>query len=392
MRKTSGIFTVLLAAVWVTACEPEQSNSPLTIRDSAGVRIVDIGSLSTDTAFEFGPPRFRVGWAQGHYSFSKIRDGVLLLGGKAALGDNGNGEIVVLGPFGEVEAVFGRWGQGPEEIGRLVSMKRLTGDTIVVEDDGNNRISLFTEHGFERSYRIEDGVVAFDLRFLGLIGRTLIMTTGTYQPYFSEPWFKAVLVRHPLGTQQWDTIRFFDFARRIVENQTPNPFRPSGHAAVTAGEILVNRGDRPEVLRLDLEGRTHRIIRWREDRRVLSDSIWKVFSDYRRGIETRRSEEQMRGLLADLRNAVMEPLPYSGELRGDDKGRVWVAEFSSDHRYPARYRVFDRDGLFLGWVPMPPRFQALDIRGDEVLGVLRDEFDVEAAAVFPLMSRSKGPT
>jgi len=40
--------------------------------------------------------------------------------------------------------------------------------------------------------------------------------------------------------------------------------------------------------------------------------------------------------------------------------------------------------VWLGWVELPPRFEVLDIGRDHLLGLHRDELDVEAVALYPL--------
>ena len=378
--------TACLAVASFFACRSEAAlDRPVEVRDSAGVQIVENGPISSDIAFRVGEPIYQTGWSPDGHLFQNVFSGVLLSNGRAAVGDIGNSELVILGASGAVEAVLGGEGQGPGEIGALISMARLGDDTIVVEDDGNARLSFFHGDSLIRSNRVESGRALFRLRSLGLEDNSLIMTISQYRLYFEEPWLRAPLVRHPLNTQQWDTVGLYDFAQRISQNVTPNPIRPSGHAAVTAGGMIVNRGDRSQVERMDLSGQTTQIILWEEDRRPLTASLWAIREEYWASRNTRRTEAELREFLADLRAAATEHLPYSGGLHGDDAGNVWVAEYSMDFPHPARYRVFGPDGHWLGWVEMPPRFQILDIGREFLLGIQRDEFDVQAITLVPIV-------
>ncbi len=81
-----------------------------------------------------------------------------------------------------------------------------------------------------------------------------------------------------------------------------------------------------------------------------------------------------------------EPLPLFSMLHGDDEGRVWLAHFD-----PARnragvpgYTVIGPDGEWLGVLESPESFRLLDVAGGRVLGVFKDDLDVEHVVVYEL--------
>ena len=199
---------------------------------------------------------------------------------------------------------------------------------------------------------------------------------------FEDEWFQAALARHDLSDGSLDTLRLFDFSRRgSGTGDDRDPFVPMGHAEVTAGSILIDRGDRPQVEQLDFEGHTTGLIRWVEEPPVLTDSVWQAYEARFRSRRSTDVEQRLRDARADAAGI----LPYSEGLKGDDQGNVWIAEYSVG--FPRRYRVFASDGAWLGWVEMPDRFEVLDIRYGLVLGIQRDELDVEAIVALPLVGR-----
>jgi len=153
---------------------------------------------------------------------------------------------------------------------------------------------------------------------------------------------------------------------------------------VTAGALLITRGDRAQVEVLDLEGRTTQIIRWTEQRRTVTDDLWAEYAENMRG-NMADDDVEVNRFLAEGR-AVTDELPYLSYVHGDTEGRVWVSEYSLPFRYPERYRVFDRAGDWLGWVSMPPRVEILDIGSDMILAIQRNDFDVEAIVLLPLQA------
>ena len=87
----------------------------------------------------------------------------------------------------------------------------------------------------------------------------------------------------------------------------------------------------------------------------------------------------MRRIRADI--PFPETFPAYRSFLVDDERNLWVAEY---RRWP-RWAVFDPEGRFLGNVPTPRNGQVTHIGSDFVLGVWRDEMDVEQVRVYRLI-------
>jgi len=75
---------------------------------------------------------------------------------------------------------------------------------------------------------------------------------------------------------------------------------------------------------------------------------------------------------------VADSFPAHGGLTVTDEGRIWVKEFRRPHdQGPDRWKVFERDGRFVCHVTVPTGLTLLDAGADFVLGLVRDELDVE---------------
>lgn len=79
--------------------------------------------------------------------------------------------------------------------------------------------------------------------------------------------------------------------------------------------------------------------------------------------------------------------PYD-DLHIGSLGHVWVGDARFEFQDRARYRIFSSDGRWLGSVTVPP-LRVLEIGDDYVLGLFRDEFDVQFLRVYDL-TRSRG--
>jgi hypothetical protein len=102
--------------------------------------------------------------------------------------------------------------------------------------------------------------------------------------------------------------------------------------------------------------------------------------------------EQRRKMMDDVSFA--PNLPAYAQMLVDADRNLWVSDAALDwylaqgfSRVPAgpiAWRVFDRDGRWLGRVTMPPRFRPMDIGSDYILGLWRDADDVEHVRLYRL--------
>ena len=73
-------------------------------------------------------------------------------------------------------------------------------------------------------------------------------------------------------------------------------------------------------------------------------------------------------------------------LHGDDEGWVWLAHFdpAGNRAGVPGYTVIGPGGEWLGVLESPKSFRLLDVAGGRVLGVFKDDLDVEHVVVYEL--------
>ena len=75
---------------------------------------------------------------------------------------------------------------------------------------------------------------------------------------------------------------------------------------------------------------------------------------------------------------VADSFPAHGGLMVTDEGRIWLEQFRRPHHQgPDRWKVFERGGGFVCHVTVPQGMTLLDAGADFLLGLERDELDVE---------------
>ena len=72
-----------------------------------------------------------------------------------------------------------------------------------------------------------------------------------------------------------------------------------------------------------------------------------------------------------------DSIPNLDHLLVDDLGSVWVGSYQTDPSAPRLYHVYDPEGRFAARVAMPAGVEVLEIGTDHVLGITRDELDIE---------------
>ena len=153
-RDGGPVGAVLAALVTTIACTASDVPVGATVRDSAGVRIVEYVDPPVATrAIEFGRgPVYRHGLAEGDYQFQRIWLGALQPNGGAVVVDLGNRELVLIGPDGSFRSVLASYGSEPDDIsGTVQGLVILGQDTVLIRDNGHGRLTWFADGALSRS-------------------------------------------------------------------------------------------------------------------------------------------------------------------------------------------------------------------------------------------------
>jgi hypothetical protein len=81
---------------------------------------------------------------------------------------------------------------------------------------------------------------------------------------------------------------------------------------------------------------------------------------------------------------IPEHLPVFERLLVDDESNLWVQHTAWPGYVQPEWDVFDGEGRTLGTVRMPSGFRATHVGADFVLGVWKDEDDVEYVRMYGL--------
>lgn len=386
----------LLIAASLLACESQTRGADWTVTDSAGVRITE--TRGTPDVWRLGEdPLLSLGVVDegGPTEFFQVRDVELLPDGGVAVANRGSEEIRVFEADGSHRLTFGRDGRGPREFLRL-SMLQDRGDSLVVYDAGNDRFQVRDDSGaFFRSFRLEwfsGALVPVDLspdgRILAITGRYMTELEGTgvlvdtalVSLYDMEGALVDSVARVPHNSR---------FVKQVGDMRTTvgAPFSPSGHLVAHAEGFCYAYGSAAELRCFDGQGALERIARVDSEGRSVTDrdvdAYWtEVLAE---------AEGAYREAVLRVRSDMVFPdsFPALSALLTDDRHRVWAQRYRPDHdTEPAEsWWVFDDDRL-VATLRTPHDFVVMDVEGDRVAGVWRDELGIEFVRVYRLATAS----
>ena len=420
MAGTDRLSVAALLLVLVVARANLAGAQAPVVRDSAGIAIVE-NSGSARPTFSHriaATPSVQIGQQDGppEYQFTRIVAVGRLADGSIAVADAEYAEIRIFDASGRFVRKMGRRGQGPGEFQSLGWIRVLPRDSILAADL-TGRLTLFDPLGaVVRSWNLDAPWPVPPPARPGFSGAVMSVTMvpnafadGSFLSYRTAPSRPGpelktlrdtmVVARFSAGGVHLDDVGRFLALEKSMSRGEPVR-RASGGVSirisiagvpfpretfVRAGDSVFYTGDGStyEIQVRDRSGALVRIIRkLQPNRPVTADMIarHRVEMGGQRGTLDRPIAPA--GLDAEF---YPRTLPAFAELELDAGRRLWVREYPAPGESPPRWSLFAPDGRFLGTVDTPPGVQLLEIGNTSVLGVWRDDLDVEYVRVYPLV-------
>lgn len=311
--------------------------------------------------------------------------------------DGGSRTLRRFGPGGEPLATVGGQGEGPGEFQAINLAVPHPGDSLLTFDLTLRRVSVFRgDGGFGRSFQLQTTDEAPFGNVRGVHGNGSLLATGFSQtppggPEDGRQWYTAPVFRYDpdgrfLGTLPADAGGESYFERFGDGGFTAFVplFGRSTHVAPGPEIVVVASSDRWDLRFFTPDGSlTHRVrlgdgtpppvteaLRREAVERALESS-----TSTRDPAELRRIYEAME---------VPATLPAHARVVVDRLNHVWVERYASTSGPESQWLVFSPVGEAAGRVTLPARFTPHDIGTDYLLGVLRDDLDVERVIRIPL--------
>ncbi len=392
-------------AIAATACDsppPEPGAPRVTVRDSAGIRIVEnhASAWGNSALWHVDPdPEFVIGAADVIESADDPSHVVWGVQGVARL-SNGNvllhswGEeaVMLFEPSGALLTMIGRKGEGPGEFVRPEHIQVLPGDTIAVWDYGFSRVNHFDSTGaFVGERRLDVGTVLANTGtareyppesiMMPLLDGSFVVQRGIRDYPLPEP---GEIQRRPVEYLRVDTaygVHSFGWWRWDESigmggkwRSFPEPPFARGSVVAAGGNppaAYITDGDVFEIRQFAADGTLRRILR--RDAvpiPIASEELaeWKAMAaEMIPGVDWADWERSLAAAPPrEFHPAILRMLV-------DTEGHLWVWE----HRAEGP-RVFDPEGRWLGIVDLPAGAMWID---KEMALVLRTDPDTNVQRI-----------
>lgn len=431
--KTLGLpLVLLLAASTASGCtSAAESSSQAEFSDSADLRIVYSRSPRWvgDEAWTVpSEPALTIGVLNGpeEYQLVDVAAAARRSDGNLVVVDRGSRTVRLYDPQGTFLKTFGGPGSGPGEFTDPGPVLVTAGDSVVVWDNALFRATRFDPHGELADVQTVDWgkvVNALDLGTMskgadpgtkgagvasglypgameplpdgGLLVRLVEKTGDTPPSGFYRPRSGALLVSGNISVI--DTLMFFGDTEQVIVDapwglfpvQPPQAKQTRITHQGNPPNICVGEQEGPEIVCFGPDrGRTS--LRWVSEPAPLTDM---EVADWREAtvqlFDLKLSRDQVLGMLDQV--PVPEVRTEYSQITLDQEGNLWAERGPTPGRSPGSidFLVFDPQGVLLGVVALPP-IQVLEIGHDYVIGVHRDQLEVEYVHVHELRKHSNG--
>lgn len=397
LRRTDACVAVAAVALLSAACgDPGGTDSsPFERTDSAGVTVVRNGAPEWDVSAKWtvsAEPSLDIGRAEGDpaYELYGVTAALRLDDGRIAVANGRVGEIRFFDAAGRHVATIGAEGEGPGEFRSIDGVWRLGPDSLLAWDRQLARWTVFAADGsLGRVIRPQPGGMNPG-SLPPLEDGSLIVTDLWLDIAIGEPrtMYEHVL-RYGADGVLLDTVgRFPSFTGIATERGAI--FRPifGPRTMYSAGGdgFWIGYGTGYEVLGFDERGELRTRITWEGPDRTATGADAEADRQGRAAVIP--DEDARRDYAAQLAELpVEERFPAYEILFHDREGCTWLMAYRKPGPVAAATRawtVIDAAGRWLGDLDLPASLLPLDIGMDYILGVERDELDVEHVRLYAL--------
>jgi len=418
---SSGRVVPLLLALAIPACGGDAPSgapgtSSVTVRDSAGVRIVENtdSAWTDDTRWRLADePDLRIGSVDGSVPGTDLTGSILvrMLGDRVLVLDRGTEELRLFDAEGDFVRTLSRRGEGPNEL-QAASNFTTVGDTAVaVWDSRSRRVVQYAvatdevvSHRIDPPPSLQDDAgsggfgAVFDVQDFFADGSLLVRISGPLYrvgtglvPKLDE-WHRVALDgSHLDGIGVFPNLMLFGDGERAAVI----PYSAMGTAA--AGDELLWYAFPESAFRIDgyrPDGAMAVSLRLEVPLEPIGSADIAEVKRFREEVRTSRAQQAALSeamlQINRLEDAAPFPevMPPFEEMIVSDEGEILVALLDPERHLRRRaerleptevverWTVIDPEGRWLGTLAFPPGFALEQVAGGYAIGVRDDELGV----------------
>jgi hypothetical protein len=399
MSTIQKVSPLLLAGALVGCGMGGGAKSAASVRDSAGIRIVenpDVAPAGLEWSFS-QLPLLDIGGegSPENAELFQVRQAVRLSDGRIVVANAGSSELKYFDPLGTYLASVGGPGEGPGEFREVRFMARFGGDSILVYDSRLLRVAVFDPDGaFTRNVQLETNA---EIRFVAV--RAAYRDGSMLASGFADV-DEGVL---PSGLQRYGSKHYhyapdgsllaelgvFDGTESYFLDMNGGfavypPFFGRGTQHLTWNDRLYRAAnDSYEIQIKDPAGALQSIIRRDHAPISVQDRHVQLLREAQLAEATDDNRRRMANRALDDM-PIPATMPAYSRAMVDDEGNIWVEAYRPPDVELVTWSVFAPDGVLQGELEGPPDFTPYQIGEDFMLGLWRDDFDLEHIQFYEL--------
>ena len=318
---------------------------------------------------------------------SSVRAAALLSTGGAVLVDSKSSEVVEYAPDGSVRRVLGRRGDGPGEFRTPRDVVVLPGDTVVVYDARNGRLTTFPPGQPEpRVSTLPPTLFSRPPRDVWrLPGGALVTYEGDIRS--SEPIRRgsegdlvgpeAIIRRVDVEAGTADILHSGTVADEIVQVGTMYLAPAFGRSTYVdvSGDVTAVALPTGFTVRLYVGAELRLVASFPEAERALQRAEVAALRDSLRTLAAEAGQPFIGAPMFE-QDLLPELRPDFSDLVVGPSGRALIREFAPLERESTAWWLLTPDGDFVGRVRLAPGSRVLQIQGERLLLLRRDSLDV----------------
>lgn len=402
IRPTVSAVLFISGLTFMSCAGPPPSGPEFAVRDSSGVSIAEnTGSVDPGSSdWRLAPnPSVVIGSFEGPEEDQLIEvDGAARLSdGRIAVGDAGARNVRIFGSDGRHRITLGGGGEGPGEFQAVHLAGVLPGDTLVVVDRRLLRVSyLHPEGGFLRSEAMDSGE-SYLIQCMGMFAGGSVLMEGLVldaleadgysrrdQAFLSIGADGALVADYGRFPGLESVMRTLTTEHGIATTLQSIPFGKSGLSTVAGESFYFGSQDSYEVQEYGIDGGLRRVIRLdREPARVTAAQLEAFIAAEMAEAEDETQAREIRQRYEDF--PVPDFHPAYSALIANPEGFLFVQGPEIPDNNSVALDVFDHEGRLVGALSVPDGIEEiLEIGSGHLLGLHRDEFDVEYVRLYEL--------
>ncbi|MEK6688603.1 MAG: hypothetical protein AABZ01_09125 [Gemmatimonadota bacterium] len=412
-------FSLLSLAATLTACGGSGAKAGASVRDSAGITIVENTDPvwgASDAWVVVDSPTVQIGGDETNplQDLAQASGALRLRDGRLVVVNGATSEIRFYAPSGGHLSTTGRKGQGPGEFQMPAGLWPVEGDSLLVFDALARRVTVIAPDGTTpRTYPL-GGVTGAPIPVDGRV--SMALPVGWFRDGGILGMEQTFRINDPRSEAYRDTVSYLRFGPDgLVKDtvarlpglemtpmalsfggqtfNTPSPV-PLGRNTVVAGRdstVYLATNDAYQIEVRGLDGKVQRLIRMLSSPVPITaadqdahrkETLEEFESGPTAGLVPGPMKEQINKHIAEA--AYPSHFAPLVEMRFDADGFLWAQESPRPGTGIRTYAVFDTAGVFLGRVTMPKDFAPTWFGEKELVGIWQDADQVQYVRAYPL--------